>query len=454
MTVRSEKTRFNVIISAIAVFLVCLMPIGCSEAPITPAPETSAARSVPETADPPVTNETAAPYDPYARENVLIVDFLADSSDYSPYYYTTWENLDVSRLLNSGLKQYKSYTDKYFVINVFRRNGEDFYSDFRYEGKTLSEWGDEALAVSHRATLIEQLLKNLGEILKYGKEVITGTGVPTDDPLIPELQRGERWAASFYDKTVAQYNECDTGMLSRYIVGGDFLSELAERDLALLDAEYNSISAKISEMDDFYFARHEQGDLALFESLGFKAGEVNGKLYIFATADQLRGLAARADMSPFSFTPLPSEDYLTAYPVSDLPDDYTVGRSVSGFALEKFVFYRVDIGNGLAENFTPSNEEEFYSAIEANIRRYKRGSLYLELQFHAKNKSGARYCIDISELEGLKYSGYSISKTSVLTAVKLRHEDFNDPEIMRALCDLSQREEITWIEISPGFYVP
>ena len=66
MTMRPEKTRFNVIISAIAVFLVCLMPIGCSEAPITPAPETSAARSVPETADPLVTDETAAPYDPYA----------------------------------------------------------------------------------------------------------------------------------------------------------------------------------------------------------------------------------------------------------------------------------------------------------------------------------------------------------------------------------------------------
>ena len=397
----------------------------------------------------------------------MIVESPVDSSDYSPYYYTTWENLDVSRLLNSGLKQYKSYTDKYFVINVFRRNGEDFYSDFRHEGKTLSEWGDEALAVSHRATLIKQLLKNLGEILKYGKEVITGTGVPTDDPLIPELQRGERWAASFYDKTVAQYNECDTGMLSRYIVGGDFLSELAASDLALLDEEYNSISTKISEMDDLYFVllmpfeikvvhfeRHEQDDLDLFESLGFKAGEVNGKLYIFATADQLCGLAARADMSPFSFTPLPSEDYLTAYPVSDLPDDYTVGRSVSGFALEKFVFYRVDIGNGLVENFTPSNEEEFYSAIEASIRRYKRGSLYLELQFHAKNKSGARYCIDISELEGLKYSGYAISKTSVLTAVKLRHEDFNDPEIMRALCDLSQREDITQIEITSVFYVP
>ena len=78
---RPEKTRFNVIISVIAAFLVCLTTVGCSEAPLTPAPETSAARSVTETADPPVTDEAAVLYDPYAREHVLIV---IDSSDYSP----------------------------------------------------------------------------------------------------------------------------------------------------------------------------------------------------------------------------------------------------------------------------------------------------------------------------------------------------------------------------------
>lgn len=411
-----------------------------------------------EDTDPFIPDETTLlendPVDPFSHENVLIVEDITSSSGSSPYSYTTWEGLDVSGLLEYGFELYKNQTEKYFVINVFRRNGDNFYSDYVYEGKTRKEWSDAALAVSHKASLVRDLINREGEILKYSKEVITVTGIPGDDPAIDDFNKGVRWAESLYDKTVAKYDECDPEMLSRYIVDGDFLSELAESDLVLLEAEYDELNNKLKEMREYYFQRHEEGDLALFELLGFTAGEINGKLYIFATYDQFCELSKAADMSQFSFTPLPRDDYLDAYPVSKLPDDYKLDRTVSGFDLSKFRFTYLRKEGERYIDVTVSSDEEFYSAIEETIRKYKRGDLYIELQFYAKRENGSPYCIDPSELEGLKYSGFSVSKYSLLTAVKLRFEDFNDPEVMAALRDLSMRDDITSILITHRFYVP
>ena len=399
------------------------------------------------------TSAQPSPDSPYDLQNVLLVESVADSSEMSPYRYITWEGLDISRLLEYGFGLYGSYEDKYYVVNVFRRNGEYFFSDYLFEGKSYTEWSDEVLMASHKVSLVKQLLEREGEILKYGKEVITVTGIPTDDPTIYEFQKGVRWAESLYDQTVAKYNECDPEMLTRYIVDGDFLSELAESDLPLLEAEYKALKKKQYEMFDYFFQRHAPDDLALFESLGFKTDEINGKLYIFATIDQLRTLSGVGDMSAFSFTPLPRDDYLDAYPVSKLPDDYKLDRTVSGFVLDKFLFENLRVENERSVNVYVSTDEEFYCALDETIHRYKRGDLYIELRFFAISDKGNRYCIDISKLEGLKYSGYYVSKYSFLTAVKLRFEDFNDPEIMECLRDLSLREEITLIIITHRMYV-
>lgn len=410
-----------------------------------------------DTTAPTAVDETTAvetvPDDPYSLSNVLIVESYINASSTSPYAYTTWEGLDISNLLKYGIDRSKNQPDKYLAINVFRRNGDYFYTDYVYEGMTYKELENAILMASHKATLMQYLISKEGEILKYGKEIVTVKGIPTDDPLISDFDKGVRWAESLYDQTVAKYNECDPEMLSRYIVNGDFLSELAESDKALFEEEYKALRKKMSEMNLYYFQRHEAGDLALFESLGFNAGEINGKLYIFATFEQLLGLAGRADMSAFSFTPLPRSDYLDAYPVSDLPDDYKTDRTVGSFALDKIVFENLRAENERTVNVYVSTDEEFYCALDETIRKYKRGDLYIELQFYAKNDKGNRYCIDISELEGLKYSGYYVSKYSFLTAVKLRFEDFNDPEIMACLRDLSLREEITRISITQRMYV-
>jgi len=415
--------------------------------------DTSDVQNVLEDTELPAVNETTAvetvPEYPFSLSNVLIIESNAASNSTSPYAYTTWEGLDISNLLNYGIDRYKNQPDKYLAINVFRRNGDYFYTDYVYNGMTYQELENAILTASSKASLMQTLISKEGEILKYGKEIVTGKGVPTDDPLINDFYKGVRWAERLYDQTVAKYD----GMLSRYIVDGDFLSELAESDRALFKEEYNALKKKMSEMRQYYFQRHEAGDLALFESLGFNVREINGKLCIFATFEQLRGLAGRADMSAFSFTPLPRSDYLDAYPVSDLPDDYKTDRTVGGFALDKIVFDNLRVENERTVNVYVSTDEEFYCTLDETIHKYKRGDLYIELQFYAIDDKGNRYCIDISELEGLKYSGYYVSKYSFLTAVKLRFEDFNDPEIMACLRDLSLREEITRIGITHRMFV-
>ncbi len=447
------KALLTIIASVALILLAFAMITGCGEDTIPVTENTTEISTVIDNTATPASNETTAtegfspvPFDP---KNVSIVESFTDSSMSSPLIYSTWEGLDFSNLLRYGIGRYKNQPDKYLAINVFRRNGDYFYTDYVYEGMTYKELENAILTASHKATLMQYLISREGEILKYGKEVVTGNGVPTDDPLIDDFDKGVRWAESLYDQTVAKYN----GMLSRYIVDGDFLSELAESDRALFKEEYNALKNKMSEMRQYYFQRHEAGDLALFESLGFNVGEINGKLCIFATFEQLRGLAGRADMSAFSFTPLPRSDYLDVYPVSDLQDDYKTDRTISGFALDKIVFENLRVENERTVNVYVSTDEEFYCALDETIHRYKRGDLYIELQFYAKDDKGSRYCIDISELEGLKYSGYYVSKYSFLTAVKLRFEDFNNPEIMECLRDLSLREEITRIGITHRMYV-
>lgn len=445
------KPLLTIIVPAALILLSFVIISGCGEDPNPLADNTAESSAKIENIEPIVTEPpTLPPFDP---KNVEIVEILTDSAMSSPIIYAAWEGLDFSNLLRYEIDRYKNQPDKYLAINVFRRNGDDFYTDYVYEGTTCEELENAILTASHKATLMQYLISREGEILKYGKEVVTDDGVPSDDPLISDFDKGVRWAESLYDQTVAKYNECDPEMLSRYIVDGDFLSELAESDRVLFKEEYNALRKKQAEMYEYYFQRHEAGDLALFESLGFNADEINGKLCIFATFDQLRGLADRADMSVFSFTPLPRDDYLDVYPVSDLPDDYKTDRTVGGFALDKIVFENLRVENERTVDVFVSSDEEFYCALDETVHKYKRGDLYIELQFYAKDDKGNRYCIDISELEGLKFSGYYVSKYSFLTAVKLRFEDFNDPEIMEFLRDLSLREEITQIDITHRMYV-
>lgn len=447
------KPLLTIIVPVALILLASAMITGCGEDPIPLAENTAESSAAIENTESPAIYETTAtepptppPFDP---KNVEIVENPTDSSMSSPLIYTTWKGLDFSNLLRYEIDYYKNQPDKYLAINVFRRNGDYFYTDYVYDGMTYKELENAILTASSKANLMQTLISKEGEILKYGKEIVTVKGIPTDDPLISDFDKGVRWAESLYDKTVAKYD----GMLSRYIVDGDFLSELAKSDKALFEEEYNALEKKMSEMRQYYFQRHEAGDLALFESLGLNADEINGKLCIFATFEQLRGLAGRADMSAFSFTPLPRSDYLDVYPVSDLPDDYKTDRTVSGFALDKIVFGNLRVENERTVDVFVSSDEEFYCALDETVHKYKRGDLYIELQFYAKDDKGNRYCIDISELEGLKFSGYYVSKYSFLTAVKLRFEDFNDPEIMACLRDLSLREEITRIGITHRMYV-
>ena len=402
------KPLLTIIVPAALILLSFTMISGCGEDPNPLAENTAESSAKIENIEPIVTEPPTLPqFDP---KNVEIVENPTDSSMSSPFIYAAWEGLDFSNLLRYEIDYYKNQPDKYLAINVFRRNGDDFYTDYVYEGTTCEELENAILMASHKATLMQYLISREGEILKYGKEVVTCDGVPSDDPLISVFDKGVRWAESLYDQTVAKYNECDPEMLSRYIVDGDFLSELAESDRVLFKEEYNALRKKQAEMYEYYFQRHEAGDLALFESLGFNADEINGKLCIFATFEQLRGLAGRADMSAFSFTPLPRSDYLDVYPVSDLPDDYKTDRTVGGFALDKIVFGNLRVENERTVDVFVSSDEEFYCTLDETIHKYKRGDLYIELQFYAKDDKGNRYCIDISELEGLKYSGYYVSK--------------------------------------------
>ncbi len=101
------------------------------------------------------------------------------------------------------------------IFAILTRPSFDY--TFRYNGKTLAEYYSDMCNERNLPEILAQLLKE-GDSLKYGEALYT-TGTPT----------GEKWAQSWYEERIAYYGET---ILGKYIVNGEFLSEIVEQDIS------------------------------------------------------------------------------------------------------------------------------------------------------------------------------------------------------------------------------
>ncbi len=247
---------------------------------------------------------------PVAREEI-VCDIAGG------YKFLSWEGLDISTELEFMLNSFSNNNEKYFFVNAFRRNGKDFFNDFAYEGKTLKQYSDEQSVIGQQIDRLVQLIEHYGEILKYDKSILTTRGIPANDPYI-KYEIGVVWTEEIYNKWKEYFNEIDPETLSRYIVNGDFLAEAAQRNYEDLTAKWAAISDKQTEAAKAFFEQHEATDVVLLKNAGVISGEINGKLYIIATREQLARLDEKIDISAFSFTLLPRADLYAAYPANNL----------------------------------------------------------------------------------------------------------------------------------------
>ena len=295
------------------VLILLIFTCGCADANVdtiadtTPAPPSEIVETSPVE-----TNKLDMKCLPFLIDEIIWNAGFTD--DVSQYQYTNWKGIDVSTELELILEGYHP-SGSYYAINVFRRNGDDFFENFIYDGKTLQQFRDEQNVLGEKLDRLSILIEHYGEILKYDKNVLITTGIPTDDPDII-YEKGEIWPEWMYDKQVAYFNEIDPNMLSRYIVDGDFLYVDAERDYNKYYAEWITISSKMQLASEAFFSQNELTDVDLFQNAGIISGKVNGKLYIIVTREQFENLYKKMDLSMFSFSCMPRENFNLEYPTN------------------------------------------------------------------------------------------------------------------------------------------
>ena len=127
---------------------------------------------------------------------------------------------------NSSIVFWSGKQISYALWEVLQQNSPDCLigiemrprvnDSFVYNGKPLREYEADALRERQLPDKLYELLK-LGNMLKYGSEIYTD-GTPD----------GEKWSKEYYDEQVAYFGE---DMLSRYIVGNEFLEERVRDDI-------------------------------------------------------------------------------------------------------------------------------------------------------------------------------------------------------------------------------
>lgn len=293
----------------------CMVLIACTVIPL--------AMRISQIPDPPVVETTVTGEEvttdlPVWDPNKVYYEDYYGGFTGSRYAFDNWNGLFVASNLQNMLDSYYDKTRMY-AINVFRHNDDSPMDNYVYEGKTYQDLVDEMKYPRGQFAVLDELLRIYGEILKYGKDVFTTTGIPEDDPLVSDAYKGMAFSAEMYDGIVARMNEYDPTTVSKYIVDGKFLREKAQADCDAFLAEANALSNKQKELLDSYYCRYKTADVAYFEDLGFITGEINGKLYIIVSYDQFLSLSKNADMSQFGFAALTREDYLDIYPNAIYP---------------------------------------------------------------------------------------------------------------------------------------
>lgn len=428
---------------ALVAFTVIPLALRFADIPELPIDETTVGGEE-VTTDPPedTTIEESIIVDPpvFDPENVIHQGHDNRLVGDSDLRYQDWNGIEISEDLYYLLMLYaqSNFADeKYmFAINVFRRDEMLFYDNYVYEGNSYKELSKQ-VGYSYRQIAVLQKLMEYGDILKYGKYVITTTGVPQDEPIV-EI-RGRRMSEKDYDDVVAIINYYDPLTLSRYIVDGVFLKEKAEEDYDIYCSVCDDYENKVAEMRNAYFGRYKEKDVSTFEELGFITGEVNGKLYIIVSYDQLLSVSNSWKMIPFTFVPLPEDDFYDAYQVSDIPDDYEIERTTTGFDYSKITF------TGMRGEYkrNVSDDDEFYDNLNMAIQEFKKKSTCIE--FKIISKSYVHGCIDISELKDMNVKEHLYLRSGYTTRISVELTKIN----LQALKMLTLREDIQQIIISP-----
>ena len=194
----------------------------------------------------------------------------ADSHDNDAEGWTTYQGRECCFCLYEVLKDHP-------VDKIAIRIEGGISEDFLYNGKSIEEYREadnqEWWLFQKLSTLIKE-----GEVLKYGDLVYT-TGTPD----------GEMWTQSWYEERLVWYGE---ELLSRYIVGGEFLKEELEAEV---ERRINGYQPARDELFAAIDAGKEQAIAELkpvLDSLGLDYEEQTnaGELVFFATADEFVAL--------------------------------------------------------------------------------------------------------------------------------------------------------------------
>lgn len=248
---------------------------------------------------------------------LLITESSSQSGTFPGSSFSYWNELEITGKLERTLLNVRLNSEnasRYLVLNPFRREGQPlteeggFLSEYRYEGKTYAEYEEELRLLSERHTRLLRLRKE-GEILKYGKEILSTDGVPSDDIKIHEGYRGIIWTPEYYEDTVSYYNYFDQNFLNDFIVDGAFLAEKVENEIKLISDELEEIQEKENKYFDAYYSQHDQNDVAIFRDAGIVSGEIDGRLYIIVTYEAFSHLADVVDCNGLTFSFLPQKYY-------------------------------------------------------------------------------------------------------------------------------------------------
>ncbi len=161
--------------------------------------------------------------------------------------------------------------EKSFVVQVLPV--DDIAKDFTYNGKGCEEYKQEYKESQAFVEKLECLLEE-GEALKYG-ELLCTTGTPD----------GEIWTVERYNFKTQEYYGKE--IIDRYIVNGEFLSELVQNDLVIAKEEMKRRNSIMNEAELAGRRAQLEKALSLFKIVDDKAVIDGGTILLKVTKKSL-----------------------------------------------------------------------------------------------------------------------------------------------------------------------
>ncbi len=181
--------------------------------------------------------------------------------------YVKWNDKEV---MSNLYEKVRKPNDE--VLPIIFKLSSSPNGNFEYKGKTLEEYGKERLSQNYLK--YEQLLI-YGDYLKYGEDIYK-TGASD----------GTKWVKEFYEETIDDIGE---ELISKYIVGGEFLKDKLEADIAELkkkanDAYNEAEKAYLKSISDKAIKQLDK------QNIKYEYKTDPKRLVIYVTADEFKSL--------------------------------------------------------------------------------------------------------------------------------------------------------------------